>query len=111
MFSGTLFHTKYSSPDFKYFLCFMVCLHSTLALVLLWGGPKKSHAGDTLAPLIYVVRRGDTLSEIALHYRVSVEQLHRWNRLRGDKIFQGQHLELWPHSSTKWYVKDDRRPQ
>jgi len=46
--------------------------------------------------MIYRVKRGDTLGGIARRYKVSVEQLRQWNRLRGDRIFVGQRLELWP---------------
>ncbi len=79
---------KYSSPAFKYLLCF-ACLHMVLALVLLLCNPGNSYAGETDTSVIHIVKRGDTLSEIALRYKISVKQLRRWNRLRGDKIFEG----------------------
>jgi len=40
----------------------------------------------------YVIIRGDTLSEIALRYRVSLQNLRRENRLITDKIKIGQKL-------------------
>lgn len=91
------------SPVFKYLL-FFTCLHSALALILVWVSPGNSYAGKTITPFIHVVKRGDTLSGIALYYKISVEQLRQWNSLRGDKIFEGQHLQLWPHSSPKWHI-------
>jgi len=103
IFSGIAFHHQKSSPALKYFLCF-ICVHTTLALVLLLCNPGNSYAGETDTSVIHIVKRGDTLSEIALTYKVSVKQLRRWNRLRGDKIFEGQRLELWPHSSSVCYV-------
>ncbi|MBL6966875.1 MAG: LysM peptidoglycan-binding domain-containing protein [Desulfobacteraceae bacterium] len=75
-----------------------------LALALLLCNPGNSYAGETDTSVIYVVKRGDTLGGIALRYKISVKQLRRWNRLRGDKIFEGQRLELWPHSSSVCYV-------
>jgi len=103
MFSGISFHHQNSSPALKYLL-FLICFQIVLALSLLLCNPGNSYAGKTDSPVIYIVKRGDTLSEIALTYKVSVGQLRRWNRLRGDKIFEGQRLELWPHSSSVCYV-------
>lgn len=82
----------------------MVCLYGALILVQLWVQPGYSHAGEIHTPFTYVVKSGDTLSKIALHHRVSLLQLRRWNSLQADKIFEGQHLKLWPHSPPKWYV-------
>ncbi|MFZ6033602.1 MULTISPECIES: LysM peptidoglycan-binding domain-containing protein [Melioribacter] len=42
----------------------------------------------------YRVRRGDTLSEIAKKFGVSVAQLKRWNNLKSDRIRYGQVLTL-----------------
>ena len=41
---------------------------------------------------IYIVKSGDTLSEIAEDYRTSVTKIKRLNRLRSDKIRIGQKL-------------------
>ena len=45
-------------------------------------------------PRRHVISRGDTLSEIAQRYRVSVSQLRRENRLRGDRLKVGQVLTI-----------------
>ncbi len=42
----------------------------------------------------YRVRRGDTLSEIAKKFGVSVAQLRRWNNLKSNRIKYGQILTL-----------------
>ena len=42
----------------------------------------------------HVVRRGDTLSEIARRYRVSVRALKRANRIRGENIRIGARLRI-----------------
>lgn len=44
----------------------------------------------------YVVKRGDTLGEIALLHRMSVRELREWNELRGSVIHPGQQLEVRP---------------
>ncbi|HSR53769.1 MAG TPA: LysM peptidoglycan-binding domain-containing protein [Acidobacteriota bacterium] len=51
-------------------------------------------APDASDSLLHQVRRGDTLSTIARHYRVSVGQLQRWNGLDGTLIYAGQSLRV-----------------
>ncbi|MGH8126212.1 MAG: LysM peptidoglycan-binding domain-containing protein [Rhodanobacteraceae bacterium] len=46
-------------------------------------------------PADYTVVSGDTLSKIARKYSVSVEQLRRWNDLRGDTLQVGQVLQVF----------------
>ncbi|HJP30017.1 MAG TPA: LysM peptidoglycan-binding domain-containing protein [Candidatus Latescibacteria bacterium] len=53
-----------------------------------------------------VVRRGDTLSEIAVAHRTTVAQLRRLNRLRGDGIRVGQTLRVASKPQS-----DDDEPQ
>lgn len=84
------------------FRILFVCL--ALLLFLETGLPTQIHARNVQKPLTYTVRRGDTLSEIALRYQVSVARLRRWNGLSGDTIMQGQQLRLWPHTAPRWYV-------
>lgn len=40
----------------------------------------------------YVVKQGDTLSAISRKYKVSVQNIQKWNKLKSDKIFPGQKL-------------------
>ena len=42
----------------------------------------------------YVIRRGDTLSEIALRHRVSMRALRAANGIKGDRIRVGQVLRI-----------------
>ena len=62
------------------------------------GGSARAGAdGDRMT---YKVRRGDTLSEIADRYNVSVRQLMSWNKLRRSTSLQtGQRLVLYVDSS------------
>lgn len=54
------------------------------------GAPPES------APLTYHVRRGDTLSEIAEKFNVSVRQLMTWNRIRqSTSLRAGQRLVVY----------------
>ena len=45
-------------------------------------------------PATHVVRRGETLWELARRYDLQVEDLRRWNDLQGDLVRPGQRLRL-----------------
>lgn len=50
----------------------------------------------------HIVRRGETLSEIAFRYGLRVEELARWNRLGdGSLIFPGQVIRLTPPTAPR----------
>lgn len=49
---------------------------------------------DTSTRVVYRVRRGDTLSEIAQKYGVSTRQLRSWNNISGSRIRSGQRLHI-----------------
>ena len=42
----------------------------------------------------YIISRGDTLSEIATRYNISVKELLRYNRLKSTRIKAGQRLKI-----------------
>jgi len=46
----------------------------------------------------YRVQRGDTLPGIADRFDVTVEQLRRWNHLRGNRVSRGAHLRIYAGS-------------
>ncbi len=46
------------------------------------------------ATLTHVIARGDTLSEIAETYRVSLDTLRSLNKLRGDRLRVGQKIQI-----------------
>jgi membrane-bound lytic murein transglycosylase D len=50
---------------------------------------------------IYRIRPGDTLEEIALSHNVSVEQLRRWNNIRGSRIYAGKELIIYPDAQRE----------
>lgn len=61
-------------------------------------------AAERRSPIVHVVKRGDTLSEIAARYRVSQKQIKRWNKLRSNRIHAGQSLKVGPPvKSGDWY--------
>ena len=46
-------------------------------------------------PLIYTIKYGDVLGQIAIDYNVSVTQIMKWNNLSSTMIYQGQKLKLF----------------
>ena len=54
---------------------------------------------------VHVIQAGDTLSSIALHYRVSVNDIRRINGIRGDRIYIGQKLRLREANSAVHIVE------
>ena len=61
-------------------------------------------AAERRSPIVHVVKRGDTLSEIAARYRVLQGQIKRWNKLRSNRICTGQSLKVGPPlRSGDWY--------
>jgi membrane-bound lytic murein transglycosylase D len=49
----------------------------------------------------YRVRRGDTISEIALKYGITTLQLRKWNDLKSNKIIVGQILKIHGKETVK----------
>ena len=64
-----------------------------------------TQAERSLARIDYRVRRGDTLSQIALRFGVSQRDIRRLNGLSGVRIYRGQILEIPQPSSQSpnWY--------
>lgn len=57
------------------------------------GQGRASEASEPAAT-VHVVRRGETLWELARRYHLQVEDLRRWNDLEGDLLRPGQRLRL-----------------
>ncbi len=55
---------------------------------------------------IYIVRSGDTVSEIAEMFNVEVNTIV-WANDLGDHIFEGQHLVILPFDGVRHQVKED----
>jgi N-acetylmuramoyl-L-alanine amidase len=62
--------------------------------LLAQNGPQKVRGGSTARHHEYVIARGDTLSEIATRYNVSLSNLRSANGLRNDRIRVGQVLRI-----------------
>jgi len=55
----------------------------------------RSAPSSSAGPTTHRVQRGDTLSEIADQYDVTVSQLRQWNNIRGSNIRIGQRLTVY----------------
>ena len=51
-------------------------------------------------PIQHVITRGDTLSEIAQRYDVSLAEIKSANRLSGDKVRVGQKISIPVYAGT-----------
>ena len=61
------------------------------------GPSSSSNEGQTR--VTYVVRRGDTLSEIAERHGVGLSRLRSWNGINGSRIRVGQRLTIYTDGS------------
>ncbi len=59
--------------------------------------PKKGISTDTLSinkAYVYVVQKGESLFAIAQRYKVTVDQIIKWNHLEGSNVHTGTTLQL-----------------
>ncbi len=56
--------------------------------------PLAPVAAPSTRMMIYTARRGDTLVTIADRFRLSLDQLRRWNHISGNKVVPGQKLKV-----------------
>ena len=68
-------------------------------------GQKLRLRPSPLEEAVHVVKAGETLSAIALRYRVKIAELHRLNGLADDRILVGQKLRLKEVSSATHIVE------
>ena len=85
----------------------MLRLAHILALVLLCSTHSFAEQPQTT---VHVVRTGDTLSQIAQRYDVSLQQILRWNDLQPNHIYVGQRLKLWTDGDWWRGQRPDREP-
>ena len=56
---------------------------------------QSTYKSNNTRKIVYKVRRGDSLSEIAQKYKVSVKNLKNWNKLESDMVYIGQKLIIY----------------
>ena len=55
----------------------------------------------------YIVRRGDNLSEIASKYDVTIADIKKWNKIRGNTVARGKSLKIFTSQSVVRTVKKE----
>ena len=55
---------------------------------------QNANSSTSNTPKYHIVKQGDTLSAISRKYKVSVQNIQKWNKLKSDKIFPGQKLKI-----------------
>ncbi len=61
-----------------------------------WDNPEFKRPNNFYGTrIVHRIRRGDTLSEIAARYRVSVRGIKAWNGIRGSRIRAGDRLVIY----------------
>ena len=61
---------------------------------------RRAQPPPGLTRIVYTVRKGDTLGEIAEQYGTTAQQLRAWNNIRGSRIRVGQKLYLYVKSNA-----------
>lgn len=68
------------------------------------GGPKTTNAeltnNNNSNLYRYKIKRGDTISEIAERFGVSVAMIRKWNNLSGNNIVTGKTLRIYSSTNT-----------
>ncbi|MGB9664659.1 MAG: LysM peptidoglycan-binding domain-containing protein, partial [Ignavibacteria bacterium] len=57
---------------------------------------KQLTANNLKEQNYYIVRRGETLSDISRKFKLSINDLKEWNNLKGDRVVAGQRLVISP---------------
>jgi membrane-bound lytic murein transglycosylase D len=71
----------------------------TKSVELLVVSDEDSHNGSSKRKIVHQVKRGEALGKIAQKYRVSQDDIKKWNHLRGNTIQSGQKLAIWVKGS------------
>jgi membrane-bound lytic murein transglycosylase D len=62
------------------------------------GSAPVPRAERSTAPIVYRVKRGDTLSSIARAFDTTVDNIKSWNKLQGNRIAAGARLKILSRS-------------
>lgn len=89
------FYKKKMNPDGPFELCVPIHLTERFAAI----APKLA-AVQKPRPALHRIRKGETLSKIALQYRTDIHTLKKLNKLPNDVIRVGQSLKLPSQTDT-----------
>lgn len=69
---------------------------------------KNIQRGDRPQPVLFTVKKGNTLASIAEVFDVEAKEITKWNKILGGKLLSGQTLKIYPKVSmelVKYAVK------
>jgi LysM repeat protein len=55
---------------------------------------NSARTNNETKTIIYKVRKGDLLADIAARFDISIREIKRWNKIRGNKLTAGKKLKL-----------------
>jgi LysM repeat protein len=76
-----------SNPEFK-------AVQDSELIALNQSPSVKTYRNASRGHIVYKVRRGDKLAQIANDHNVTIDELRKWNHLRSKKIKTGQKLRI-----------------
>ena len=57
--------------------------------------PKPNTFMDPLPQFVeYEIQKGDVISEIAIRFGVTIEEIINWNKLKNKSIYPGQKIQI-----------------
>ncbi|MFC2139382.1 LysM peptidoglycan-binding domain-containing protein [Bacteroidota bacterium] len=75
-------------------------------------GSKSSYNNfkdkNTDGEVLYIVKKNDTLYDIAFENNITVSEIQKWNGLKGSKINIGQELKIYPREKQKETLKNNK---
>ncbi|MBM4305242.1 MAG: LysM peptidoglycan-binding domain-containing protein [Deltaproteobacteria bacterium] len=69
---------------------------------------KNTQTPEGPKPILFVVKKGNTLSSVAEAFGVDSGEINKWNKIQGEKLLSGQTLRIYPKVSmelVKYTVK------
>ena len=92
-------HTGFRAAVCRSFFFLLIWLCSASFLNIFVIPIRHCKAEDSGVPVEYMVKEGDTLSEISRRFHIAIASLRRLNNLSGDRIYPGQNLRLRPYTT------------
>jgi membrane-bound lytic murein transglycosylase D len=61
---------------------------------------REDHTSSNVSSFKYRIRRGDTISDLAERFKVSIAAIRRWNGLGSNELVAGRSLKIYTHDVT-----------
>lgn len=80
---------------------------SSISKAVASTSPYKKERTASVATKVHTVKRGDNLGAIASKYDVSVAELRKWNKIKGNNIMAGQKIRIQKTIMVTTPVKEE----